>query len=62
MKKVALNAAGTIFAIVSITHWVRYFREDEVIVSGYTVPLDLSLVLGALTLILAIWMFVAARD
>ncbi len=62
MKIVALKTAGTIFGVVSIFHWLRYFREDEVIVGGYTVPVYLSLVLGITILILSIWMFAAARD
>ena len=62
MKKAALNTAGTIFALVSIAHWVRYFRDDELVIGGYTVPVGLSLLAGAIILALSVWMFVAARD
>ena len=62
VKNVALKTAGTIFGLVSVAHWVRYFREAEAIVGGYTVPVSLSLALGIIVLMLSIWMFAAARD
>ena len=62
MKTAALKTAGTIFGLVSILHWVRYFRDDEVIISGCTVPVYLSLIFGIIILILSIWMFVVAKD
>ncbi len=62
MKKVALKSAGTIFGLVSIAHWVRYFRDYELVIGGYTVPVGLSLLAGAIIFALAVWMFVAARD
>ena len=62
MKNAALITAGCVFAAVSIAHGVRYSLAQEVIFGGLTVPVGWSLVLGLITLALAVWMFFAARD
>ena len=61
VKKPALITAGCVFSVVSAAHWVRYFRADEVIVSGSVVPVWWSLILGVAILALAVWMFMASR-
>ena len=53
-RKTALITAGCVFTIVSAAHWVRYFRADEVIVSGSVVPVWWSLILGVVILALAV--------
>ena len=62
MKKPALIIAGFVFTVVLVTHWVRAFRGDEVIVAGYVVPVGWSLILSAIIFTLAVWMFVAAWE
>ena len=62
MKKPALISSGCIFILVSTAHWVRLFRGDDVIVAGYTVPVNWSAIAGVVSLALAAWMFLAARD
>ncbi len=62
MKKPALITSGCIFVLFSVAHWVRLFRGDEVIVAGYTVPVSWSAIAGGVSLVLAAWMFLAARD
>ena len=62
MKNAALYTAGTIFGMVSLAHLVRYFRADEVLISGYSIPVPWSLILGLVILGLAGWMVAAARQ
>ena len=62
MKKAALVTAGVIFFLVSVAHWVRFSRGDEVVVAGFVVPLGWSAAAGLVFLALALWMIVAARD
>ena len=61
MKNAALYTAGTIFGMVSLAHLVRYFRADEVLIVGYSIPVPWSLILGLVILGLAGWMVAAAR-
>ncbi len=53
MKNAALYTAGTIFGLVSLAHLVRYFRADEVLIGGYSIPVLWSLILGVIILGLA---------
>ena len=62
MKNAALYIAGTIFGMVSLAHLVRYFRADEVLIGGYSIPVPWSLILGLVILGLAGWMVAAARQ
>ena len=61
MKNAALYTAGTVFAVVSAAHGLRFLRGDEVIAGGITIPLGLSLAAGLVLFALAVWMFIAAR-
>jgi hypothetical protein len=62
MKNAALYTAGTIFGMVSLVHLVRYFRADEILIGGYSIPVPWSLILGLVILGLAGWMVAAARQ
>ena len=61
MKNAALYTAAAVFALVSLAHWVRFFRADEVLIGGFSVPQSWSLVAGLVILALATWMLTAAR-
>ena len=55
-------ADGTeLAAVPAAAHWVRYFRADEAIIAGYVVPVWWSLILVVVTLVLTVWMLLAAR-
>jgi hypothetical protein len=61
MPKAALYTAGTVFAVVSALHWVRYFLETEIIIGGTVFPISGSLILGIVAAGLAAWMIYASR-
>ena len=48
--------------MVSLVHLVRYFRADEALIGGYSIPVPWSLILGLVILGLAGWMVAAARQ
>ena len=60
-KNTALLIAGLIFAIVAIAHFLRYVFNVEVIVSGYVLPMNLSLFALLIAAFLSIAMFVARK-
>lgn len=60
MKNLALGVAGIIFLAVSAGHFARFYKAWHVAVAEYNFPLQWSLYAGIISLILAIWMFVAA--
>ena len=62
MKNAALFTAGAIFALVSLAHWVRFLQASPVLIGDFQVPVVWSLVGGLITLALAIWMVIAARN
>ncbi len=44
MPKAALYTAGTVFAVVSALHWVRYFLSSEITIAGTAFPVSGSLI------------------
>ena len=46
LKNAALYTAAAVFALVSLAHWVRFFRADEVLIAGFSVPRSWSLAAG----------------
>jgi hypothetical protein len=61
MKNSALYTAAAVFGLVSLAHFVRFFCADEILISGYPIPVFWSLIAGIVVLALAGWMFAAAR-
>lgn len=59
MKNKALFISGIIFAIVAIAHLLRFLFKMEVVIGGYIVPMELSLVAFVVAGLLSIWMFIA---
>ena len=61
MKNMALSVSGIIFLIVAVAHYLRYHFDIAIIIGGnHVIPLDASLYGAIISLILAIWMFLAA--
>jgi len=54
MKNTVLTLSATIFALVSIAHFARFFLKADLSIFGYQLPLLASLLAGTLTTLLAI--------
>ena len=61
MKSIALFISGAIFLIVSAAHFYRYYKAIEILVGGFVIPVQWSLIGGIVTLVLALWMLNVAR-
>ena len=54
MKNTVLTLSATIFALVSVAHFSRFFLKADLSIFGYQLPLLASLLAGTLTTVLAI--------
>lgn len=60
MHKAPLLVAGFIFLLVAIGHFVRLWLHLQLVAAGYFVPMTVSYIGFAVTILLAIWMFYSA--
>ena len=61
MKNTALYVSGMIFLVVALAHYLRYHFNIAIIIGGnHIIPLDVSLYGSIISLVLAVWMFLAA--
>ena len=60
MQKTALITSGTVFALLTISHAIRWLFPVEILVDGNVLPFITSLASGIILASLSIWMFVAA--
>jgi len=61
MQKAALYVACLIFTAAAIAHIVRLATGFSIVVDGTEIPMAVSYVGEPVAVILAIWMYVAAR-
>ena len=61
MQKAALYTSGAVFAAVAVAHVVRLITGFEIVVGGVIVPVWVSFLGALITVLLAVWMAVAAR-
>lgn len=54
MKNTVLTISATIFVLVSVVHFARFFLKADLSIFGYQLPLVASLLAGTLTAVLAI--------
>ena len=54
MKNTVLTLSATIFALVSVAHFARFFLKADLSIFGYQLPLLASLLAGILTAVLAV--------
>ena len=59
-KSLPLSVAGIIFSLVALMHLLRLFYHWKILVAGYTIPMSVSVAGLFITVILALWMFIAA--
>lgn len=62
MKTAALTVSGIIYLIVAIAHFYRLNKDFPITVGDYSIPVHWSLYGGIVAIILAIWMFLAAKS
>lgn len=62
MQITALIVAGCIFLAVSIMHLLRVIFKAKITVNDKVVPLWMSTIASPVVLLLAIYMFIAARQ
>lgn len=60
MKNSALVIAGIIFTLVALLHVLRYAMGWEIMIASYAVPMQASLIGAVISILLALWMFIAA--
>lgn len=60
-KDLALKVAGGIFLLVAIMHLLRVLLKTQLYVGSHHVRLVLSLICGVVALLIALWMFSAAK-
>jgi len=58
-KDNALLVAGFVFSLVALAHLLRLILGSEIMVSGYTIPQNVSVIALIVALLLAVWMFKA---
>jgi hypothetical protein len=61
MKNFSLYVASGIFLLMAIFHLVRYFLGVVIVVGNHHIALEVSPYAGGVSLILALWMFIAAK-
>ena len=62
MQKMALVAAGVIFSLVAISHFIRALYAVEVLMVGKIVPIVVSPFLCIFAVLTATWMFIAVKQ
>jgi len=60
--RTALRVAGSLFLIAAVLHVLRVVFLVRILVGSHWIPLRVSAVGAVITLVLAVWMFMAAND
>jgi len=61
MQKISLITSGVVFALLAISHLIRWLFPVEILINGDSVSFIVSLSSGFILTLLSIWMFVAVR-
>jgi len=61
MQKISLITSGVVFALLAISHLIRWLYPVEILINGDSVAFIVSLSSGAILALLSIWMFIAVR-
>ena len=61
MQKISLITSGVVFALLAISHLIRWLYPVEILVNGDSVSFIVSLSSGFILALLSIWMFIAVR-
>lgn len=60
-KNIPLIVAGTVFSIVAIGHISRLLLKFNIVIANYNVPLKANAIGLIIAVVLAVWMFKAAK-
>ena len=61
-QRIPLIVAGVIFSLVALLHLLRLVNQWQVMIGGQMIPMSLSVMGLIITVVLAIWMFIAASN
>ena len=61
MQKTALITSGVVFALLAVSHAVRWLSPVEILINGNDLPFIVSLFSGIILALLSIWMFIAVK-
>ena len=61
MQKISLITSGVVFALLAISHLIRWLYPVEILINGDSVAFIVSLSSGAILALLSIWMFIAVK-
>ena len=61
MQKISLITSGVAFALLAISHLIRWLYPVEILVNGNSVSYIVSLSSGVILALLSVWMFIAVR-
>ena len=61
MQKISLITSGVVFALLAISHLIRWLYPVEILINGDSVAFIVSLSSGFILALLSIWMFIAVR-
>lgn len=61
MQKAALKVSGIIFLLVALLHLARIYWKVGIQANQTAIPMEVSWVGALVTLLLALWMFIASR-
>ena len=61
MQKTALITSGVVFALLAISHAVRWLSPVEILINGNVLPFIISLSSGIVLALLSIWMFIVVK-
>ena len=59
--RTALITSGIVFALLAISHVVRWLSPVEILIDGKVLPLIFSIFSGIILILLSIWMFFVAK-
>ena len=61
-KDISLRIAGVIFSLIALVHLLRLFLNFEVTIAGDLIPMWVSVVGFSVSIIFAVWMFMASKS
>ena len=61
MQKISLITSGVVFALLAVSHLIRWLSPVEILINGDSISFVVSFSSGLILALLSIWMFIAVR-